>query len=566
MRRLLLACFVLLAGSSLAVAGYAEDDKACFAKTSTPDEGIGACTRLIKSGRLKGNNLAAAYLWRGSFHTRKQEWDPAIADFTEAIRRNPAGASAYNQRGAAYLEKLAFDKAIADFDQAIRLNPRSDANYTNRGYAYVRKGDLERALVDLNQALAMNPRSTSALNNRGLAYAQKGLHDTAILDYDAALRVDPRSYESFINRGIAYREKGDFDRALADFGAAAEVDPRRPNPAFHRGFIARAKGDLGRALAEFNTAAALGAKSPDVFAYRGLTHEALGDLERARADYQSAIAAPPIYVLSPRSQEMARVRLALLSGGNLGAPAPTKEAASGRRVALVIGNAAYAGVTPLANPVNDARAVAAVLRGVGFDVSEGLDLDRDGMQRLIAGFLRDAANARLALIFYAGHGMQIDGRNYLVPVDARLTRGGNPAADMTIVDTVLNGLEDQSRTTIVMLDACRDNPLAARVVASAGSSRSLTRAGLAAPAALGGGATLGAGTLIAFATAPGQVALDGSGTNSPFTAALVRHLGTPGLELQQMLTRVRADVVAATGNRQVPWSNSSLLGEVYLVK
>jgi uncharacterized caspase-like protein len=136
---------------------------------------------------------------------------------------------------------------------------------------------------------------------------------------------------------------------------------------------------------------------------------------------------------------------------------------------------------------------------------------------------------------------------------------------MTIVDTVLAGLEDQRRTTIVMLDACRDNPLAARV-ASAGPSRSLARPGLAAPAGLGAGATLGAGTLIAFATAPGQVALDGSGHNSPFTTALVRHLGTPNLELQQMLTRVRADVVAATGNKQVPWSNSSLLGEVYLVK
>jgi uncharacterized caspase-like protein len=130
---------------------------------------------------------------------------------------------------------------------------------------------------------------------------------------------------------------------------------------------------------------------------------------------------------------------------------------------------------------------------------------------------------------------------------------------------MLAGLEDQLRTTIVILDACRDNPLAARV-ADAVPSRTLARAGLAAPGALGGGATLGAGTLIAFATAPGQVALDGSGSNSPFTTALIRHLGTPGVELQQVLTRVRADVVAATGNKQVPWSNSSLLGEVYLVK
>ncbi|HMJ28965.1 MAG TPA: caspase family protein, partial [Xanthobacteraceae bacterium] len=131
-------------------------------------------------------------------------------------------------------------------------------------------------------------------------------------------------------------------------------------------------------------------------------------------------------------------------------------------------------------------------------------------------------------------------------------------------DTILAGLDDQVRTNILILDACRNNPVASQV-ASAGPSRTIEPgSGLAAPAALGSGATLGAGTLIAFATAPGQVALDGEGINSPFSAALSRHIGTPGLEVQQMLTRVRAEVVAATKARQVPWSNSSLLGEVYL--
>ena len=130
---------------------------------------------------------------------------------------------------------------------------------------------------------------------------------------------------------------------------------------------------------------------------------------------------------------------------------------------------------------------------------------------------------------------------------------------------MLAGLGDQLRTNIVILDACRDNPLAPQVAAQAGASRSVMRSGLAAPSGLAAGAALGAGTIIAFATAPGQVALDGTGQNSPFSAALVRHLSTPGIELQQMLTRVRADVVAATRNRQVPWSNSSLLGEVFLV-
>ena len=152
-----------------------------------------------------------------------------------------------------------------------------------------------------------------------------------------------------------------------------------------------------------------------------------------------------------------------------------------------------------------------------------------------------------------------------MPVDARLGTPGGLTADMTELDAIMAGLDDQLRTNIVILDACRDNPLARDVVAQAGPSRSIVaRAGLAAPSGLGAGATVGAGTLIAFATAPGQIALDGDGANSPFSSALMRHIGTPGLELQQMLTRVRADVVAATRGKQVPWSNSSLLGEVYL--
>ena len=185
---------------------------------------------------------------------QKEDWDRALADFNEVLRRDPKNASAYNRRGFVHLEKLAFDKAIADFDQAIRLNPKSEHNYNNRGLALLQKGDVERAIVDLNQALAINPKAVSALNNRGLAYGLKGKHDLAILDYDDAIRIDPRSYESFTNRGIAYREKGDFDRALADLEHAAAIDPRGGKPSFHRGFIWRAKGELDRAIAEFNDA------------------------------------------------------------------------------------------------------------------------------------------------------------------------------------------------------------------------------------------------------------------------------------------------------------------------
>lgn len=234
----------------------------------------------------------------------------------------------------------------------------------------------------------------------------------------------------------------------------------------------------------------------------------------------------------------------------------TAPAQASERVALVIGNGNYAHAGMLANPVNDARAVADALSDVGFDVTLGRDLDRSTMERMLRDFLRKSGSAKVALLFYAGHGLQVDGRNYLVPVDAKVEAASDLAFDTVELDKILGSLEDPARATIVILDACRDNPLSRSIAARSRSTSVGT--GLAAYS------TLGTGTLIAFATAPGKVALDGTGTNSPFTQGLVKHLRTPGLEVRAMLTRVRADVMAATGNKQLPWDNSSLMGEVYL--
>lgn len=239
--------------------------------------------------------------------------------------------------------------------------------------------------------------------------------------------------------------------------------------------------------------------------------------------------------------------------------AVTQPAAAQERVALVIGNGKYVHAGALPNPANDAREVGRVLREIGFDVSQGSDLDRAAMERLIRDFMRKASAAKVALLFYAGHGMQIDGRNYLVPVDAKLETATDLNFETIELDRLLDSLNDPQRATIVMLDACRDNPLARSFASKLGASRSgAVGAGLAAYA------NPGTGTLIAFATAPGKVALDGQGANSPFTLGLVKHLRTPGLEVRQLLTRVRKEVADTTRGQQIPWDNSSLLGDVYL--
>ena len=229
--------------------------------------------------------------------------------------------------------------------------------------------------------------------------------------------------------------------------------------------------------------------------------------------------------------------------------------AANERVALVIGNAAYEHVPPLANPRNDAEDMTALLKRLGFAVTEGLDLTDAAMEGRIRAFARRAKVAEVALLFYAGHGMQVGGVNYLVPVDARLADEADLDFEAVALDLVLKSMG--TGTNLVFLDACRDNPFAR---SWAGTGRSAMGRGLT--RVEGASAS---GMFIAFATDPDSTAADGEGRNSPFTAALKRHIETPGLEVNSLLTEVRNSVLKSTGNVQRPWSNSSLSAAFYFV-
>ncbi len=228
------------------------------------------------------------------------------------------------------------------------------------------------------------------------------------------------------------------------------------------------------------------------------------------------------------------------------------------RVALVIGNSLYQHATPLDNPGNDAVDIAARLEGLGFRVHLAQDLTKQGLDSAVRDFTADLPGARVALFYYAGHALQAFGRNYLVPVDARLTSEADLDFEVMDLSLVMRQMEREPRINLVFLDACRDNPLQRNLARSMGASRS---------ASLGTGLAqtqAGIGTLIAYATQPDNVALDGTGRNSPFTEAVLRHIETPGLEIRQLMTRVRNDVIQTTNGRQVPWDNSSLTADVYL--
>jgi hypothetical protein len=235
------------------------------------------------------------------------------------------------------------------------------------------------------------------------------------------------------------------------------------------------------------------------------------------------------------------------------------DARADQRVALVIGNSAYQNVPKLPNPVNDARAVTALFKRAGFDVVESRpDLGISNLKRALRDFTDLAAQADVAVVYYAGHGMEVDGNNYLVPVDAVLERDVDVEDETVSVDRVMKALEPVKRLRLVILDACRDNPFT-RSMKRTMNSRSIGR-GLAKVE------VLTSDTLIAFAAKAGSTAMDGDGKNSPFTSALLKHLATPGLDVRLALGRVRDDVMKATSNRQEPFVYGSLGGsEVPLV-
>jgi len=228
------------------------------------------------------------------------------------------------------------------------------------------------------------------------------------------------------------------------------------------------------------------------------------------------------------------------------------------RIALVIGNSAYQSTTPLANPLNDARDMAGALRAAGFSVIEALDADKRKFDGALRVFADQLSSADVALFFYAGHGLQVGLQNYLVPIDAKLERERDLEFEAVKLEFVLRQMEidREGKTTIVILDACRDNPLARNLARTMGTRSVAVGRGLAA-------APTGLGTFIAYSTQPGNVALDGDGRNSPFTAALVKHMSATGRNLPATMIEVRNDVVGVTGGKQVPWDHSALTADFY---
>ncbi|MDD1537830.1 MULTISPECIES: tetratricopeptide repeat protein [unclassified Bradyrhizobium] len=459
----------------------------------------------------------------------KAESNAAIATASEAIRRDSRDANAYYNRGNAYAAYGDADRAIADYTATIRLDPAHANAYYNRGNSYSSKGDTERAIADYSATIRLDPTYANAYYNRGNAYSNKGNTDRAIADYTEAVRLQPTNANAYFNRGNAYGRKGETDRAIADYTEAIRADSTYANAYLNRGLVYEKRGDFANARADFN--ATLGLRNT-------ATRWAL---DKARERLAVLPSPRPATILVEKSGVAPLV-------------AVPGAANTDRRIALVIGNAAYENVAVLPNPVRDASLVADVLRLTGFEAVTLLtDLRKDALVNALREFAARAETADWAVVYYAGHGMEVGGINYLIPTDAKIAADREIAFEAVPVDQVLNAAERARKLRLVILDACRDNPFAAQMKRTMTvASRSVSR-GLAP-------VEPEAGTLVVYAAKDGETALDGDGSNSPFAAAFVKNVPTPGLEVRRLFDFVRDDVMEATGRRQKPFSYGSISG------
>jgi tetratricopeptide (TPR) repeat protein len=431
---------------------------------------------------------------------------------------------------------------------------------------------------------------------RGQIYLKEGKRDNAISDFGLAIKYfeqasgseyDNVIVTSYYHRGRAWEEKGNLERALADLDQAIGLWQKHrlamgaQYADYHgaRAELRIKKGDLLGAISDLGIAISNSTSDVQLIYYskRGKAHERMGNINAAIEDYRAALklfgAAPEswrTYSGSIEAQREATARLAALGAApKLAAPkteppppsvapsAPPTVLAKpppelGRRVALVIGNSAYQAVAGLANPQRDADAVSAALKKLGFQtVRVKANLTRERLIAALRSFEAEAEKADWALIYYSGHGIEVGGVNYLVPVDARLRADKDVQDEAVPLDRVLSAVEATRKLRVVILDACRENPFLSQMRRT-GASRTVGR-GLSR-------VEPDVGTLIVYAAKHGEIALDGDGALSPFATALISRIDTAGLEIRRLFDLVRDDVVAATGRRQMPFTYGSVPG------
>jgi tetratricopeptide (TPR) repeat protein len=587
-------CFLI----ALAVSPARAEKQYCTPEAYLPSQieaSLKVCDALIADKRHPLRDFVQAYENRGDLYMAKGQFDVAMQNYDQAVALlakatkitksifepdtpttvgNISASSVHYNRGMAWLKRSQYQRAADDFTKS--LGYREDAQtYWRRGFAYQSANQLDSAIRDFDKAVSLSADNSMFIMARGLALNKKGDFDRAIADFDKATSLQASDSAAFNGRGVAWLGKGDLARAISDFDKAIALPGDSAAYRDNRGMALIKKGDVTAAIADFDKAIDLTRsdsdkklESADYYVHRGDALGSKGDWLKALEDYQSALTLNPSMSKAQTGRDAARLALTTTPRQPDAAPAAPQVAAATaavpdkpkpivvneRRIALVIGNSAYRNVPPLANPVRDATSIADALRRAGFQtVTLQTDLPKEKLVDALRNFAQLADSADWALVYYAGHGIEMGGANYLIPVDAKLSTDRDVGFETVPLDQVLSAVEGAKRLKLVLLDACRDNPFASQMRRTmTTASRSIGR-GLAS-------IEPESGTLVVYAAKHGETALDGDGGNSPFATAFMKNIQTPGLEVRRMFDFVRDDVLDMTNRRQQPFSYGSVSG------
>jgi len=558
LRALLLGLVMLAAAGPARAAG---DIETCRNATAEPTARLAACESVIADEKITGPSRAAAFWFRGDSLMKKRDYDGAIAAFTASHEIAPQNINVINARGIAYSNKGDDERALADYDLCLQLRPTYGSAYNNRGLIFMRRGELQRALDEFDLAVKhiFNDQSRYLHHyNRGRLQGLMKRYDASLADFDEAQKVNPDGPQVPAYRCITYTGMGRFDDALVDCNAALAKSPNNVYALTSRGNANLGKGNLDAALSDYEQVLKINPNYVRAYVGRGQLFEKRRNLAAARADYRlaaNAVAARREDIDTTLARAVAKERLEALLGtaAPAGKASPsTPQPAGPRKVALIVGNGAYKNVAPLDNPPRDAKLIASTFRELGFaTVTLAPDLTRDRFFAALHEFGVEAEKADWAVVYYAGHGMEIGGVNYLIPVDARLKADSDAETQAVALVQVIAAVAGARKLRLVMLDACRDNPFEKtmqRTIALKLVNRGFSNI------------EPEAGFMVVYAAKHGETALDGDSVNSPFATVLARVIKEPKIEVRKLFDIVRDDVWKATNRTQQPFTYGSLPG------
>ncbi|MGY3581435.1 tetratricopeptide (TPR) repeat protein [Bradyrhizobium sp. USDA 4341] len=459
------------------------------------------------------------YLQRGAAFLRDGDIDHATVDFIAGVSQGSWLVGPHASLGNARLADENYQGAIDEYNIALKNNQKQveEARRLNRG--------VDEALS------AAKKWDISLYNQRGIAYSGIAKYDLAISDCQHVISLDPTHAAAHNNCGAAYRDLGNLTKALEYYDESLRLKPDLVNAWAGRGRTYARMGRYSDAISSCKMALQIQVNSSGGLLCLGETYKAEGNTAAAIENYSALLAVNPF-------SEPARIALADLTQNQM---------LRQKRVALVIGNSDYKN-SPLVNTINDAKDVAAALTKLGFAVTLGTNLNVFAMTNIFERFARRAKTADVALVFYSGHGAQYKEANYLVPLEDNMQWPGDAPEGfekyINLQDQV-DAIKNLARTRILIVDACRTDGGFERIEKEFGPDLKKTSAT--------------EGMFIAYASAPDHFSYDGDGgsRNSPFTRSLLRNIFEKGLELRDLLTRVRNEAYVRSGKLQVSqtWDN-----------